>query len=808
MNGKSLVSLVAAGLTGLALMPSALWAEPIAIVAFGDSTTAPRMVNGRPLEVYADRLRRELPRAGIDPLDIVNAGVGGHSTADARRRFERDVLKRGPDLVVIQFGINDSAVDVWKDPPATAPRVAIETYEANLRHFVEALEAQGVHVVLMTPNPMRWTPHLKELYGKPPYDTDDLRGFNVLLDNYADVVRQIARDKRVPLVDVFTLFEDYGQANGRSVDELLLDGMHPNAAGHRLISERLAPEIAALLALRSAIVRPKRADDVFAPVVVRESPENEANVVALPDGTLKLFFVQGFHKLASTASADGGLTWSEPVTEFPFAGRSAHAIRMLLDREGELHAFFLIFRGAGRRLAVDRFLDIWHVRSQGGRQTWSAPQQVFAGYCGALRGVAELPSGRLVLAFASAVPDRPAAPPTGQSVSTTVFSDDGGQTWQQSEAQLTAPCLPNYNGNNYGAVEPSLLPLKDGRVWMLIRTQTGRLYEAFSNDGANWSETRPSLFYCSNSPAAQLRLSDGRIVVFWNNCQLPPRVDGQGVYGGRDALHAAISADEGSTWRGMREVYRDPTRNLPPPRRGDRGTAYANAAETKDGKILLTTGQGAGRRAVLLFDPDWLLETEQSEDFSSGLEAWSTFKSVGPASGYWRNRIPGCELADDPTATDNPKRVLHLRRPPGEPPDVALWNFPVGRNGTVSFDILTPPDSGGISVSLADRLIEPTDPAGEHENLFHVAIDGGRRIGTSHALRPDRWHRMALKWDLAAGRCRVIVDDQLVHTLAGLPDAQGSLGASYLRLASTAADTDSTGSFIRSVHVVVSTPEE
>src|SRR5260221_7315926 len=92
----------------------------VTIVAFGDSTTGLRNVDGKPLAVTAsilgDRLRGE---GGADK--VINAGVSGNSAVDARRRFEHDVLARRPDIVGIQFGINDSAVDVWRQPPATLP---------------------------------------------------------------------------------------------------------------------------------------------------------------------------------------------------------------------------------------------------------------------------------------------------------------------------------------------------------------------------------------------------------------------------------------------------------------------------------------------------------------------------------------------------------------------------------------------------------------------------------------------------------------------------------------------------------------
>lgn len=204
------------------------------ILAFGDSTTATR----GELNVYVDVLQKELVLRG-EAARVINAGVGGGHTNHARERFRDEVLAHAPDVVVIQFGINDAAIDVWKDPPATEPRVSVTAYEQNLRHFIDVLNKQHTRVILMTPNPLRWTRKLLDRYGKPPYQPNDVSGFNTVLATYVDTVRGIAATADVTLVDVAQGFEQYAAEEGQSVDDLLLDGMHPNERGHRLIADLL-----------------------------------------------------------------------------------------------------------------------------------------------------------------------------------------------------------------------------------------------------------------------------------------------------------------------------------------------------------------------------------------------------------------------------------------------------------------------------------------------------------------------------------------------------------------------------------------
>ena len=213
--------------------------KPGGIIMFGDSTTAPRGA----VKVYATRVEIALQSIGSS-LSVSNSGVPSNTTVQARKRLQEEVLRHKPRIVVMQFGINDSAVDVWKKPPMTEPRVSLSAFIDNYRAMITESQQQGAKVIVMTTNPLRWTSKLRELYGKPPYHADAEDGFESLnLRRYNAALRKIATELKVPLVDVHTAYPAFAEKHKTTIDAMLTDGMHPGDLGHQLVAELLVPAI-------------------------------------------------------------------------------------------------------------------------------------------------------------------------------------------------------------------------------------------------------------------------------------------------------------------------------------------------------------------------------------------------------------------------------------------------------------------------------------------------------------------------------------------------------------------------------------
>jgi hypothetical protein len=529
--------------------------------------------------------------------------------------------------------------------------------------------------------------------------------------------------------------------------------------------------------------------------------QNMYRALLLPDGKIIALSIarhQGQQTMQGRYSSDNGQTWSEArdLFQWPKEAGGFGLFNAIVDEAGEIHIWVLCDANSGTLFPKEeeatpkrpgQILDIWHVRSRDGRSKWTIPMEIWQGHGDDLLSGIQLRSGRLVLPFAYATPrswgNRGGGFYDFTFIGTysvkVVYSDDDGETWKTSNEELVVETPDLFT---YGANEPVVLQLKDGRVWMLIRTQRGRFYESFSDDGSKWSVPTPSKLISSDAPAGLLRLKDGSILLFSNECLRYPY-----GYGGRYVLHVAISKDEGKTWRGYREVARDPARNEPESLSGDYGVGYTFPTLTNDGKVLFSNWVEQGTvRNFRIFDPAWIYETHQNADFSQGIDDWSVFGSKG------------VELQPD---TDHAgAKILAIHKADPEWPAGAVWNFPVGSKGQMKIQLRIQPNFKGTLIGLTDHFSIPWDLDDQFFNAFNLRIapDGG--ILPNLKLAPGRWYNVTLDWDTDTRKCRIFVDGKLA---GAIEDNRVSSGINYLRLRSVSDEPDG-GLQIRGVSADVS----
>ena len=207
------------------------------VLCLGDSVSAPRVGS----ITYEELLRGKFERERL-PVDFINAAVSTYTTGMAKDDFPRLTAGVNPDLVIIEFGINDSVIDVWADPPATRPRVPEEEFAENLKWMIGQFRSKSIPVILMTTTQLRWGESTRELYGKAPYDRDDPLSFtNVSLRRYNETACRAAEETGTALVDIFGLWDKIAAEQGEeALSPLLMGGkMHPSTQGQAMMAEAL-----------------------------------------------------------------------------------------------------------------------------------------------------------------------------------------------------------------------------------------------------------------------------------------------------------------------------------------------------------------------------------------------------------------------------------------------------------------------------------------------------------------------------------------------------------------------------------------
>lgn len=280
------------------------------------------------------------------------------------------------------------------------------------------------------------------------------------------------------------------------------------------------------------------------------NPRNgEGDIVALKDGRLLLAYSHWTKGAASDDSpaeicgrysSDGGATWSAESTLIPNDAMNLMSVSLLRLHNGEL----MLVYGRRRSNADLRFYARF---SKDEAKTWTADHEVTPGCAYHVVNnarIIQLKSGRLLA---------PAALCRGETwkkdyyfFNVVYYSDDNGRTWKGGKQKL------NVESSSYGADEPGVIELKDGRVMMLIRTDTGRIWRSYSSDhGETWSPPEKTSLATPSSPSTIRRIpSTGDLLLVWNNASPSAKNKGEP----RNPLTTALSRDEGRTWEHFRNL--------------------------------------------------------------------------------------------------------------------------------------------------------------------------------------------------------------------------------------------------------------
>ncbi|WP_245990332.1 arylesterase [Tabrizicola piscis] len=217
-NGYGAVRAVRNAAVAVLALSSSVFAEPVTIVALGDSLTA-----GYGLADQGDglvpQLESWLKARGADVV-VQNAGVSGDTTAGGLARVGW-ALGPEADAVIVTLGGNDLLRGL--DPAGS---------RTNLEGILQETAARGLPVLLVAmPAPTNFGPEYKAAFDAMYVDLAAQYGAGLAEDFFAGL-RAAGADPSDPAsLAVF----------------MQADGIHPNPEGVKLIVEGLGPKVEELL---------------------------------------------------------------------------------------------------------------------------------------------------------------------------------------------------------------------------------------------------------------------------------------------------------------------------------------------------------------------------------------------------------------------------------------------------------------------------------------------------------------------------------------------------------------------------------
>jgi acyl-CoA thioesterase-1 len=173
------------------------------LLFFGDSITAGYGLGDPAREAYPALIREKISAAGLR-WKVVDAGLSGDTTAGGLRRVDW-VLREPVDAFVLALGGNDGLRGI--PPPVT---------EANLKEIIARVRSRNPEARVVLAG-MQMPPNMGEDYDRA----------------FARIFPSVARAAHAALIPF--LLDGVG---GRE-DLNQPDGIHPTAAGHRIVAENV-----------------------------------------------------------------------------------------------------------------------------------------------------------------------------------------------------------------------------------------------------------------------------------------------------------------------------------------------------------------------------------------------------------------------------------------------------------------------------------------------------------------------------------------------------------------------------------------
>ena len=160
---------------------------------------------------YPHLLHRKLKeRFPFAVINVIVTAIGGENSESGAARFTTDVLALKPDIITIDYALNDRGLGLGKA-------------QAAWEKMIEQAQEKGIRLILLTPTADK---------------RSDINNPQDPLNEHAKQIRSLAKKYHVGLADSYSEFKKYINSGGQ-LDELMSQVNHPNRRGHDLVVNEL-----------------------------------------------------------------------------------------------------------------------------------------------------------------------------------------------------------------------------------------------------------------------------------------------------------------------------------------------------------------------------------------------------------------------------------------------------------------------------------------------------------------------------------------------------------------------------------------
>lgn len=148
------------------------------------------------------------------PFAVVNSvktAIGGENAEQGALRFDNDVLTKKPDVIFIDYALNDRGIGLVRAKTA---------WESMITRAL----SKNIKLVLLTP-----TPDLKE----------DIKAPDAPLTQHTQQILELGKKYDVPVIDSYTTFKKMA-LQGIDLKNYMAQNNHINPRGHQIVAELIA----------------------------------------------------------------------------------------------------------------------------------------------------------------------------------------------------------------------------------------------------------------------------------------------------------------------------------------------------------------------------------------------------------------------------------------------------------------------------------------------------------------------------------------------------------------------------------------